>query len=134
MNKNNLDKAEEVLSVPARTGRELISATRTLLKALPEFDENELEAFISIDSQTDHVDLGPRSAVQFPSTRISLEPSFGPNAVGAAPEHALGSSVTSIISPSQENFEAEMQSIFEAFGSLFDSERLRVLGKIRSCR
>lgn len=113
----------------AQTGVEIIEASRAVLYFLVDSDQDDLEVFASIDSQTDHIDLGPNSAFRFPSPRARSCHIDDLKAILPGQRRAIASSVNSIISPNDKIFDLEIQSIFNAFGDIFEKERMALLDK-----
>lgn len=129
--KNENSKAIGYLERKVTNGEGVISSTRALLRYLDDWDDEELEALISIDSQTDYVDLGKAYEFRFPSPRIGLANATEISAFADLQPQAIASATRSVISPEDKDFHTEMASIFSDFGELFENERLRILSIIR---
>jgi hypothetical protein len=112
----------ELLQRTAPEGASMIAISREILSVFsddPLYDSGEIDEFIAIDDQTDHLVLTGYGKFDRPSPRVYEWASKAPRRV----EH---------FKPGDAGYSSELATVFALFGATFEKARQRVLAIISS--
>lgn len=115
------EKIIELLANAPANGEELISLTREIVDAAEDWENEDYQIFISIESQTGHIRLKPDSKRADPMPRVDISSGLKPSVLDNFEKPSM--------SPSSSGYEEEIEDIYSFFYADFMRARQELLAK-----
>lgn len=115
------DKIKELLKDPPTNGKELVSLTRAIVDEAEDWEDEDYQIFIGIESQIDHVELESKWRCARPMSSVDLSKGFS--------LATMSNFETPVMSPTSNGYEEELADIHKFFYADFMSARHELLAK-----